>query len=56
MTPRRAPKDDVRAFIKATPIRESVAYMSRLAYLGLRGMLHESLVAHELTSGLWYYL
>jgi DNA-binding MarR family transcriptional regulator len=47
---------DARAEIEAIPVRESFAFMTRLAYLALRGMLHEDLAVHGLTSGIWYYL
>ncbi len=47
---------DDRAFIEAIPVRESFGFMIRLAYLGLRGVLHEELAAHRLSSGIWYYL
>lgn len=45
-----------RADIEAIPVRESFAFMTRLAYLALRGMLHVDLLSHGLTSGIWYYL
>jgi DNA-binding MarR family transcriptional regulator len=47
-----APRSDIAAI----PIRESFPYMTRLAYLALRGMLDVDLAPRGLTSGIWYYL
>jgi DNA-binding MarR family transcriptional regulator len=51
-----APVLDGSALIATIPAGEAFGFMVRLAYLGLRGMLHDELAAHRLTSGVWYYL